>query len=214
MAIFLLLFGGSWTLSLKAWLSGSREETGERSQQGSEIVFLKTELEKLKNFADEIPQRADQGETSAFIYSTYPFSNKHLLTVSAGARQGVREGAVALTGSRILLGRVVRVFSETSLIETIFDPSFELPVRIGEHAENALLKGGAVPRLDLIEKKARINVGDSVYSAGSAFPYGVPVGMIEEMKSRDFDAFKSATLALPYNLNELRALLLVEYDAL
>lgn len=204
----LLLFGGDVILPLKSKFFGSESGTEELSRVQSELVRLKTELTKLKNFPGSISDDSFK-LIPAFVYSTYPFNDKHLLTVNAGEKNGVREGMAALSGERIFVGKVVRVFREASSVQTIFDPNFELPVRIGEGAENALLKGGAVPHLDLIEKKALVKQGDSVYSAASQLPYGLPIGTVGEIKDLDYEAFRSAALALPYNLNELKILLMV-----
>lgn len=138
----------------------------------------------------------------AKIYSTYPFNNRNLLTVNAGAESGVRIGMPATIEGKILLGQVIEVFENKSIIRTFFDKDFSLPIRIGEKEANALLVGGQDPRLSLIDKSSDIKEGDSVFSAGRDFPYGMAVGTVGIISSAN--SLLEASLMTPYQISDLR----------
>jgi len=140
----------------------------------------------------------------AKVFSTYPFNIKNKITINVGEKQGVKKMMTAIVGENLLLGQVVEIFENSSVIQTIFDPSWQLPVRIGKEEINGLFQGGNEPKVVLIEKEKAIQIGDIVYSASQEFPYGLKIGEISEIKETVAGAFKEAVLKIPFNVNELR----------
>ncbi len=138
------------------------------------------------------------------VFSTYPFNIKNQIVVDAGEAQGIKNLMPALFGNNILLGQIIKVSKNTSIIQTIFDPDWQLPVRIGENEISGLLQGGNEPRITFIEKDKPINTGDIVYSAGQGFPLKLKVGEISEIKESAPGVFKEAVLAVPFNIGALR----------
>lgn len=140
----------------------------------------------------------------ARVFSTYPFNIKNQITVDAGGEQGVKNSMAVLIGENILVGKIREARTNVSLVETIFDPHFELPVRISEKEIDSLLQGGSEPKLILIEKTKLVRVGDFVYSAGSGMPYGLKIGEVAEIKENIAGLFKEVTIKAPFNVSELR----------
>ncbi|MEK7168341.1 MAG: rod shape-determining protein MreC [Patescibacteria group bacterium] len=141
---------------------------------------------------------------TAKVFSTYPFNIKNQITVNAGKKQGIKKLAPAVLGENILIGQVNEVFENYSVVKTIFDSNFQLPVRIGKEEINALFQGGGEPKINLIDKEKPVQAGDIVYSASSEFPYGLKIGEISEIKETSAGVFKEAILKMPFNANELR----------
>ncbi len=148
---------------------------------------------------------------AATVYSRYPFNLKNQLLLNAGSDRKVAEGAPVYVppdggakGREILLGKIITVFAHESLVQTIFDSRFQTAVRVGATGINALLAGGAEPKLTLIAKSQIINAGDAVISAGSDFPYGTPVGTVGAVSISSDELFKEAVVVLPYDINALR----------
>lgn len=175
----------------------------ENIQLKKENENLKAELQglKIENFEAKILQ---DGFLTVKVFSTYPFNVKSQITVDAGKAQGVKSLMPALFGKNILLGQVVEVTENNSIIQTIFDPNWQLPVRIGEGGINGLLQGGNEPRITFIEKDKPISTGDFVYSAGRGFPLELKVGEISEIKESAPGIFKEAVLVVPFNIGSLR----------
>ncbi len=111
---------------------------------------------------------------------------------------------VAVLEKDILVGQVTEVFENSSVIQTIFDPSWQSPVRIGDEETNGLFQGGNEPKVVLIEKDKPIKTGDIVYSVSQEFPYGLKIGEVIEIRQTAAGVFKEATLKMPFNVNELR----------
>jgi len=138
------------------------------------------------------------------VFSKYPFNVKNQITVNVGSNHGVKNGATVTFGENILVGKVVNVYDNYSVIKTIFDADWKLPVRIGEREIDGLCEGGVETKISLIEKSSEIKVGDFVYSASSEFPYGLKIGEIIKIKENASSAFKEAIIKTPFNLSELR----------
>ncbi len=145
---------------------------------------------------------------SVKVFSTYPFNIKNQLTLNAGEKQGVKPQATATLGDNVLVGQVSEVFENISVVKTIFDPNWQLPVRIGKDEINGMLQGGAEPKVILIEKP--IQVGDIVYSASAEYPYGLKVGEITEIKESAAGVFREAAIKIPFVVGELREVKIIK----
>src|SRR5581483_3409747 len=139
---------------------------------------LKAQLAILQNVESQLPGNS-QNEIRAMVYSQYPFGFKNQIAVNAGSNEGVTLAKPA-TFQGIFVGTVQSVSAETSIIQTVFDPSFKMPIRIGTKGIDALLIGGALPKATSIAKNATISTGDIVYAAAPGFPYGMPIGTVAE----------------------------------
>jgi rod shape-determining protein MreC len=139
------------------------------------------------------------------VYSRYPFAFKDELSVDAGSDQGVGVGAAAVFDG-VLVGKVSKTYSSTSLIQTLFDPRMKVAVRVGKGAVDALLQGGLEPRLTLISKNAKIAKGDVVYSADYSAPYGISIGTVGDVALSPDNLFQEASVSFPYDLNTVRTL--------
>lgn len=141
------------------------------------------------------------------IFSRYPLNLKDQLLVDVGSKDGVKLGGAALLDG-VLIGKVAGVSEETSVIQTVFDSNFSLPVRIGKSRTDALLKGGVEPKLTMIPKASTAVSGDAVYSASRDFDYGLPLGTLGPVGPTSQDIFLEGGLVLSYSPADLRYLFL------
>jgi len=138
---------------------------------------------------------------SAPVYSTYPFNNRSLITIAAGKADKIVAQAPVVFGDYIFLGEVFDVTEQTSIVRTVFDPGWELPVKIGEDSVDALLIGGRTPRLTLIVSSAKLNPGDTIFTATPTFPYGLTIGEVDEISYTPGSGFQEAHIRLPYEFS-------------
>ena len=177
--------------------------------ENEELAKLRFENELLKarilalEKAPRVQELALRQYLNAQIYSSYPFNNRGLIAINAGAAEGVSVGMAVAAGGDILLGQIIEVKSRYSLAKTIFENGWEVPVKIGEGGADALFVGGREPKLILITKDKEIAAGDPVYAAARDFPYGMKIGEIRDVSDDERNAFKQATLNLPYELQNL-----------
>lgn len=179
----------------------------ERTVLREENENLRAELQRLSD--DMAAQRKDSSSNAirAKIFSTYPFTIRNQITLSAGAEDGVKNGAAVLAGDAIVIGKVIEVYSRVSVARIIFDAGFQMPVRIGKAEVNGLFRGGSEPKITLIEKS--VQSGDVVYAASRDFPFGMKMGEITAVNDAPGSTLKEATVSVPFQIGELREVTLV-----
>lgn len=163
---------------------------------------LKTEIIILRDVKSQLSDSLRDG-IKAFVYSKYPFNLKSELLMNVGKNEGVDEGQ-AVIFRKNLIGKIIKVSNDTSLAITIFDSRFQVAVRVGEKAVEALFVGGNKPKLTLIPKTAKIIAGDQIYSAGQGFSYGLPIGEVTEISVSPDQSFVEAGIKFNYDLNAAR----------
>ncbi|MCX6702514.1 MAG: rod shape-determining protein MreC [Candidatus Wolfebacteria bacterium] len=181
-----------------------------RTGGSSEVEALRQEnqdlLAQIQRYAMPNFKQSDleQKSISARVFSVYPFNVKNLITVDIGEKAGIRPSMPVASNGNILIGKVKDVYSETSVIQTVFDPGMQLSVRIGKDQVDGFFQGGSEPKITLVEKSKSVGVGDFVYSAGSDFPYGLKIGEVSDIKESSAGIFKEIGLKMPFNISELR----------
>ncbi len=181
-----------------------------------ENISLKLENENLKAQIQkgQIFAQQDYGLSlgkkyfPARIFSTYPFNVKDVLIIDKGLSQGVKKGMTAVLDESILIGQVNDVFENSSNVRTVFDPDWQISVKIGEEKINGFFQGGNEPKITLIEKE--IKVGDPVFTASKDFPLDLKIGEIKEIREKTKGVFQEAVIEAPYNVNELESIYLVK----
>ena len=173
-----------------------------------ENLLLKRENENLRGelqlAAAGIKEAKKNDYLTAKVFSTYPFNFKNKITVNVGEKNGVKKSAVVAFGENIFIGQITDVGRDFSVARTVFDPNWQLPVRIGEEEINGLLQGGNEPRIVLVDNDEFLKAGLVVYSAGEGIPYGLKIGEIKEIGKDATGVFKEAFLKIPFNVGDLR----------
>lgn len=167
---------------------------------------LKAQLQKLQIF---FPASEDSKKNElsikcilAKVFSTYPFNIKGALTIDKGSNDKIKNGQVVLASENILLGQISEVYDDSSVVRTIYDPNWQLPVKIGEEKINGLFVGGNDPKITLLEKP--VKVGDAVFVNSKDFPELIKLGEIKEMKQESGGILKEvAIIKTLYNINSL-----------
>ncbi|MBI2506701.1 MAG: rod shape-determining protein MreC [Candidatus Colwellbacteria bacterium] len=163
------------------------------------------ELEKEnKNLKFQLLNEKIKKPSTVKVYSAYPFSNRGQIAIAAGDKSGVKVGDVITYGDNILVGKVTKVFDASSIVTTIFDPSWKSAVRIGEHEVDALLQGGNELTVTLIPGEAEIHEGELVIAASQDLPYGLGLGTIKNIRSAPGNAFKEGVLEPGFQFKQLK----------
>lgn len=183
------------------------------AEKSSDLVLenenLKAELAQLENIRSEL-KTAPVASIPAVVFSRYPMNFKEEILVAAGENQGVTtDSAVLFDG--VLIGRIEKVFADSSLVLTVFDSRFHVAVRLGSASVDGLFEGGVVPRVSLIPKKSSVEGGAAVYSAAPDLPYGLALGKLGDLKVSDNQLFLEAPVKLPYDLNDIRVVSIARY---
>lgn len=212
----LIFFAPSYGWTLRAWLSpspGGAAGGAAASQADSQTLAtqndaLQAQLAELQVVASELPT-STAGEVRAMVYSRYPMNFRNELLVNAGTAQGVASGSAAIFQG-MLIGQVKSAFAGSSLVQTVFDDSLKMPVRIGATGVNGLLQGGSDPTVGSIAEGSAVAPGDIVYSAAPGLPYGLPIATVAATGTSPDNLFEQASLSFPYDVNNIETVLIVQ----
>ncbi len=118
------------------------------------------------------------------------------VVLNAGANQGVTVGQPVIDAHGIM-GQVVEVLANTSVVMLITDPTHAIPVMVERSGLRTIAYGtGAIDRLELpnIPISADVQVGDRLVTSGlgGRFPAGFPVGEILSITTDASSLFAAA----------------------
>jgi cell shape-determining protein MreC len=201
LALFAVL-APSYGYRLRNFLNPPATGQADSTNLAAQNEALKAELAKLQAVENQLP-KASSSAIRAMVYSRYPMNFKNEMLIDAGAGDGVIPGKGVLFQG-VLVGTVYQVFTDGSIVETVFDPNFRMPVRIGSGGVDALLQGGAEPAVVSISKTARVQDGDIIYTASPGIPYALPVGEIKDISVSANNLFQQATVSFVYDINSVQ----------
>lgn len=216
----LIFFAPAYGWTIRAWLSpsaggpgGQNGASAAASQADDQTLAaendaLNAQLATLQVVASQLPT-STPSEIRAMVYSRYPMNFRNELLVNAGESAGVAQGATVIFQG-MLIGQVKSVFPDSAVVQTIFDNSFKMPVRIGASGANGLLQGGSYPIVGSIASNAAIAPGDIVYSAAPGLPYALPVAQVISTSTSADSLFEQATLSFPYDVNNIETVLIMK----
>jgi cell shape-determining protein MreC len=163
--------------------------------------------------AQAVPRIMESGRDSfirAVVYSAYPLTSSKVLTIGAGSKEGVAVGMPVVIKPGLFVGEVAQIFDHQALVRTIFDATrtatstpWQLAVKIGKNATDALLIADLEPKLTIISRKKVIASGDDVILAGKQYPYGLSVGSVGSIIDNPSNVFLEATLSEQYAFSDL-----------
>ena len=202
---------------IKNWLTG-RSYSSSDTNLALENQELKSNLAILQNLAQILP-KTPVGAKLALVYARDPFNLKDEWTLTLGRVDGITLGSgVTLLPTNttsttkspgVLIGKIKKVFNDTSLVQTIFDSNWKTAVKIGPDGVDALLVGGNEPKVTLIAKNATTTPGMAVYAASNDLPYGLAIGEVSAVSPSPDQLFREASLKLPYDVNDINSVFIL-----
>lgn len=167
----------------------------------SQVYELTKENKSLKA---EISGAVNMGSNGIKVYSTYPFNGTRDISIAAGKKDDIQSGAIITFGSKVFICKVSQVNNSTSIVKTVYDPGYQVAVRIGTKEVDGLFKGGLNPIVDLIKTDADIKEGDEIITASPNLPYGLFIGTVKNITQVPGAPFKQTKVELGVELSSLR----------
>ncbi len=160
-----------------------------------ENISLKEELKEVKERVG-----FKEGKfLKAKVYAFSPFNDQKNILINLGRNDGLKEGQSVLLEKKIFLGKITKVFSHQSEVETIFSLNFKEPV-IFQNKTQALLVGGIFPKVKYIPLQSGVKNGDEIYVLRQNLPY-LYVGKIENLKKES--SFEEGTVSIDINYKKI-----------
>jgi rod shape-determining protein MreC len=189
------------------------------------LVHVKQENEKLKAQVNELRQAALQGANAREQYAhlldllrfidspVFPADYRPVNTriigwsnefeqqvmIAAGSDNGIGQDTPIVTSDG-LVGRVTEVTGNAAQVTLLTDESSAVPARDQKSSAIGLVRHGQGEGsliLDLVMKDRRIDVGDTIVTAGtrsrqypSLFPRGIPIGVVTQVGQSDTAPYK------------------------
>ncbi len=208
--LIIALFGSNLNFIKEKILSSANVQS-EISKLELENDSLKAQIFINENLSGKEIRENTWDYFNTKVFSNYPFNNQSLIAINAGINDGLAVNQVVVSAANILLGQIIKINQNASLVRTIFDNNFNIAVKIGDNKVNALLRGGLPPTLEMIEKNKNIKNGDIVYNADQNFPYGFKLGEIQIINSENAaEPFKKAFLKTDYSIGSLEDVFVIK----
>lgn len=169
---------------LRQQLAEAQNELQEATESAEENVRLRTllgYLEKNTSFVTE----------SAMITAWDSSNWTRSFTISKGTNNGIEAGDCVITESGMLVGQIAELGTNWATVRTVIDVNTGAGVLVGDSSIAAMLVGDyALMQEDLCKLSyftddVTLFVGDSVVTSGKggAFPSGITVGTVTELRS-------------------------------
>lgn len=171
----------------------------------SEAEYALRALQKEHDALRAVLSLPEHGEAvAAPIVSSFRASPYGTFLIGAGEKAGVQPGALVLTEHGFIVGRVEDVSQHSSLARLLFAPGERVDVVVGSASLSLEGRGGSA-RVE-VPQGVEVVKGDVVIA-----PHweGRPVGVIAHVESDVAQAYNTAHVALPVNINAIRFVLLV-----
>jgi rod shape-determining protein MreC len=125
----------------------------------------------------------------------------NILFVNKGKKQGIEKDFPVITAQKVLVGRVINVFEETSHVQLLWHPETSFDASLVKEGFVGVVKGKGSSQLllDLVEQGVELVPGDIVATStlSGLFPENLLVGEVIEILTTDQAAFQQARVQ-PY----------------
>lgn len=181
-----------------------------------EQSVLKQELEDLEALLS-LPAEPGYRYTIARVIERHPHSWWQQLTVRKGSAHGIVEGAgVVFVGG--VVGRVVRVYSHTSIVQLLSHPEFRIASQLEGDSRVVVYQGANTPQgpdltglvknlpLDLKPESSGSQALIRLHTSrlGGIFPDGIHIGWIDRIEPEKDGLFGKAKVTLDERLRYLK----------
>jgi rod shape-determining protein MreC len=140
--------------------------------------------------------------------------NSKIIYLDKGAKNGFKEGMPVIVGGGILIGRISKVYKNSSEAELVLDKNNKINAEIQEIQVKGIVQGeyGTSAVMDMIPQTAEIETGQTVITSGlgETYPRGLLIGFIKKKEMTVDQLFQKAFLELPIQFNNLRMVWIIK----
>lgn len=208
---------GSFTSTLFEINNLSREN-GILKSENRDLKSKVTELQEVKYRVGVLEKELglqgvvkDRKFVAAAVVGRSPSLIEDILTIDKGSQDGISINQ-PLISNGFLIGKIIKVFPNTSQVELITSHKFLATVVLQDSRHLGLLKGGLNGLIiEQLPVDGKISPNENVVTRGLAgeLPAGIPVGSVKDVISKPSDIFKTVTLVSPVNLNQIEIVLIL-----
>ncbi len=184
--------------------AATREE--EIARLTDELNALRERLSNLSGAADEntalralldFREKTNATLVAANVTGVDPEISVHAIIIDRGSTDGISRGDAVITGSGVLVGKIIRISQGRSTVLLTSDERSRIAAMVqGRPEANGVASGdrGLVVKLSLVPQHAAITVGDLVVTTGleAGVPRGLLLGTVDSVSESPGQPFMSA----------------------
>lgn len=200
-------------------LSAKLEDYEYLQRNNAEIRKENIRLKELLDFTEELAYQ----NYPAQIIGRETSTNYAGITVNKGSRQGIRKGmpVIAIQNGNIgLVGKVITVGINTSLIMPVYDSRCNVSARIENTRDTGLISGngneGDPLSLSYIKKRVleELSYGDVIVTSGENDNYmsDIPIGTISSITVLDYDTSLEINVTPVIDFGRLEQVVIVDVN--
>ena len=197
--------------SLRQQLAEAQDQVRQSADAAEENVRLRTllgYLEKNTTFVTE----------SAMITSWDASNWVSAFTISKGSDNGIEKGDCVITESGMLVGQISDLGAGWATVRTVIDVNMDAGVLVGDASVAAMLVGDyalmqeSKSKLSYFTEDTTLFIGDDVVTSGrgGAFPSGIIVGTVTELRSEAGGQSYYAVVQPAVDLNMLSQVFIIK----
>ncbi len=207
---------------LEAENAALRQQLTQIQEDALEADALRRENERLKALAGLLAENEDYKVVDAYIIARSAASEwVSTLTINRGSNAGITEGMCAITENGEVVGIIIEVGPNYSVIRTVLDSALGISATLSESGYDGIVSGGYssghkdLMRMDYLASAAVIRNNDLVVTSGSTvYPRNLILGHVVDAGFEDSGAAKYAYVRPAANIAELEQVFIIAaYEA-
>lgn len=202
--------------SLAAENEALKQELAQLKDDAQDAVSAQRENERLRELLKLKEAHPDYSLVDAYIISWSTNDWTRTLTINRGSDSGIKTGQCAITESGEVVGLVMEVGTNYSVIKSVLDSSLEIRGTIASSGYGGMVQGAytaqqeGLLRMDYLPSSAVIRNKDQVVTAGSTvYPRNLILGYVVDAGYDDTGVAKFALLQPAAQIDTLEQVFVV-----
>lgn len=207
--------------ALEAENAELRARIAELEEDARSVDALERENQRLMELNKLTAAREDFTMIDSYVIGSSSVDWTSTLTIDRGSGDGIEEGMCAITANGEVVGLVIEVGSNYSIVKTVLDSSLEISGTIASSGYNGIVTGAYITgeegklRMDYLPSSAIIRNRDQVVTSGSTvYPRDLVLGYVVDAGFDETGVAKYALLEPAVELGSLEQLfILMAFEA-
>ncbi len=187
-------------------------ETLEENRRLKEALSQNKRLRELLKLKNTSSYDLIAGE----IIGINTFFNNDIIIINIGRDKGVKQGLPVISADGVV-GRVITVYKDHSVVYTIYNKLFKLGVmdkrsRVQGIMENVYWRSS--PQVSGLKVNSDVMIGDEIVTSNLStfFPREIKVGTVTKIKFTEDRLFKIAEISPSVKLEEIEEVMVIKRD--
>ena len=196
--------------ALEAENAQLRARIAELEKDTRSVDALERENQRLKELQGLTQARQDFQMVDSYVIGSSSVDWSSTLTLDRGSIDGVEEGMCVVTANGEVVGLIIEVGSNYSVVKTVLDSSLEISGTIASSGYNGIVTGAYITgeegklRMDYLPSSAIIRNRDQVVTSGSTvYPRELILGYVIDAGYEETGVAKYALLEPAVELGSL-----------